>query len=183
MVEHSHLEQAEAFALGALEPAERSDFAAHLASGCPACREAVAAAQDAVAALPRGFESSPLAPEIRAAVLDLAEAPSLPLDPAAYSWQEPYPGFRTAIVKEDPARACRASLIWASPGARYPAHRHHGDESTLILQGSCRDEHGSYSAGHVGRMRAGSTHFVEFLPGEDCIAYVVSYHGHEIVEA
>ncbi len=183
MVEDRHLEQAEAFALGVLEPGERSDFLAHLASGCATCRETVAAARDAVAVLPFELEARPLPPEIRASVLDLAEAPPLPLDPAAYSWQEPFPGVRTTVVKEDAARAFCASLIWASPGARYPAHRHDGDESTLILQGRCRDEHGSYSAGDVERMRAGSTHSVEFLPSQDCIAYVVSYRGHEIVGA
>jgi quercetin dioxygenase-like cupin family protein len=181
MVEDRHLEQAEAFSLGVLEPGERSDFLAHLSSGCTACREAVAAAREAVAALPLEFESHPLPPQIRAVVLDLAEAPALPLDLQAYSWQEPFPGVRIAVVREDARRAFCASLIWASPGARYPAHCHDGDESTLILQGRCRDEHGSYAAGDVGRMRAGSAHFVEFLPSEDCIAYVVSYHGHHIV--
>jgi anti-sigma factor ChrR (cupin superfamily) len=182
MVGDLYLEQAEAFALGALPAAERRAFDAHLALGCPACREAVVVALDAVAALLRGLETKALAPAIRAAVLDLAEAPSLPLDPAAYSWEEPFPGVRTAVVKVDPARAFCASLIWATPGARYPEHRHLGDESTLILQGACRDENGSYAAGAVARMRAGSTHSVEFLPGEDCIGYLVSYHGHEILE-
>jgi quercetin dioxygenase-like cupin family protein len=183
MVEDRHLPQAEAFALGALEAGERHEFEIHLASGCAACRVAVEGARDAVAVLPLGFGSIPLPPEIRAAVLDLAEAPSLPLDPAAYSWEEPFPGVRTAVVKQDAARAFCALLLWASPGARYPAHRHDGAETTLVLQGACRDEHGSYSAGDVGRMRAGSTHSVEFLPSEDCIAYVVAGHGHEIVGA
>lgn len=124
-----------------------------------------------------------LGPEVRAAVLDLAHAPSLPLDPSAYVWDEPTPGFRTALVREDPTRGLQAWIVWASPGAVYPAHRHNGDETTLVLQGACRDEHGSYSAGDIACMRAGSVHTVEFLPGEDCIAYLVACHGHDLLGA
>jgi anti-sigma factor ChrR (cupin superfamily) len=181
MGQDPYLPQAEAYALGALEAAEREDFEEHLRSRCPVCEAAVAAAEAAVAALPLSYEAVALPPVIRDTVLDLAEAPALPLDAAAYTWEEPYPGLRTAVVKLDRARSFCATLIWASPGARYPSHRHHGDETTLILQGACRDEHGSYVAGDVGRMRAGTTHGVEFLPGEDCIAYLVARGGHEIL--
>jgi quercetin dioxygenase-like cupin family protein len=181
MVEDRYRAQAEAFALGALESGEQRELEDHLAAGCSGCREAVESARSAIAALPLSYEAAALPPVIRATVLDLAEAPALPLDTRAYSWQEPYPGVRTAVVKVDPARSFCATLIWAAPGARYPAHRHRGEETTLILQGSCRDEHGSYAAGDVARMRAGSTHWVEFLPGEDCIGYLVAYDGHEIV--
>jgi anti-sigma factor ChrR (cupin superfamily) len=182
MVEDRHVALAQAFALGALEAGERIEFEGHLASGCPGCRAAVESARDAIAALPSSYETEALNPVIRATVLELAEAPSLPLDTAAYTWQEPYPGVRIAVVKLDPARAFCASLIWASPGARYPLHRHLGDETTLILQGACRDEHGSYAAGDVARMRAGSTHGLEVLPGEDCIGYVVARGGHEVLD-
>jgi anti-sigma factor ChrR (cupin superfamily) len=182
MAADRHLPRAEAFALGALEPAERDDFVDHLRSGCAECGAAVEAAVEAAAVLPLSDPPVELAPEIRATVLELAQAPALPLDTAAYAWDEPFPGMRTAVVKLEPERSFCATLIWASPGARYPAHRHRGEETTLILQGACRDEHGSYVAGDVARMRAGSTHHVEFLPGEDCIAYLVATGGHEIVE-
>jgi quercetin dioxygenase-like cupin family protein len=181
MVQDRHLALAEAFALGALEAPERAAFESHLASGCAGCGAAVEAARDALAALPLSYEAPALPPVIRTTVLELAEAPALPLDPGAYAWEEPSPGVRVAVVKVDASRSVCASLIWASPGARYPLHRHLGDETTLILQGACRDEHGSYAAGDVARMRAGSTHRVEFLPGEDCIGYLVSYQGHEIL--
>jgi quercetin dioxygenase-like cupin family protein len=181
MAEDRYRALAEAFALGALEEGEQVEFGRHLASGCSGCRTAVEAARQAAAALPSGDEADDLPPRIRTTVLDLAEAPVLPLDPAAYAWEEPYPGVRIAVVKRDPARSFCATLIWASPGARYPFHRHLGDETTLILQGACRDEHGSYAAGDVARMRAGSAHWVEFLPGEDCIGYLVAYDGHEVV--
>jgi quercetin dioxygenase-like cupin family protein len=182
MAADRHLPHAEAFALGALEPAERDDFEEHLRSGCAACEAAVGAAAEVAVALPLRDPPAPLPASIRATVLELAQAPALPLDTGAYAWEEPFPGMRTAVVKLEPERSFCATIIWASPGARYPAHRHRGDETTLVLQGSCRDEHGCYAAGDVARMRAGSTHHVEFLPGEDCIAYLVATGGHDIVE-
>jgi len=177
---HAQSEQAEAYVLGALDRAQRDGFEAHL-PGCGVCQEAVARLGPALLALRGDFAETP-APEIRAAVLELAQAPTLPLDFATYAWEEPAPGFRTALVREVPHLGLQTRLVWASPGARYPVHRHHGDETTLVLQGACRDEHGSYAAGDLVRMRAGSAHWVEFLPDEDCIAYLVAFHGHEVVE-
>ena len=120
-------------------------------------------------------------PRLRQQVLDLAEAPSLPLDLTAFAWQEPYPDFRIATVREDAVRGFRASLLWGKPGARFPAHRHQGEENALVLQGAYRDEERCYGAGEISRRPAGSVHSVEILPGEDCISYVVSYGSIEIV--
>jgi putative transcriptional regulator len=114
-------------------------------------------------------------PRLRERVLDLADAPALPIDPAAYTWQEPHPGLRLAVVRVDAKRGFVAQLLWARPGARLPLHRHHGDENVLVLQGAFRDEDGRYGPGQVARRRAGSIHSVEALPGPDCISYVVSY--------
>jgi anti-sigma factor ChrR (cupin superfamily) len=74
------------------------------------------------------------------------------------------------------------TILWAKPGSRYPAHRHQGDESFLVLQGHCRDEVASYGPGSVARKRPGTAHSVEVLPGEDCIGYIVCYGGHDLVE-
>jgi anti-sigma factor ChrR (cupin superfamily) len=177
---HPQLEQAEAYVLGALPGSACGDFEAHLAA-CALCRDAVAGLGPALLALTDGIAEPP-APEVRAAVLELAQAPSLPLDFGAYAWEERAPGFRTAFVREAPELELVSWLVWAQPGARYPAHRHKGDETTLVLQGSCRDAHGTHSAGALARMRAGSAHQVEFLPDEDCIAYLVAFRGHELVE-
>jgi len=171
----------QAYALGALEGQDLLDFQAHLASGCAACGEGVSALASAALLLARNVPPRMPEPRIRDLVLALAEAPTLPVDLVAHSWEEPAPGFRQAIVREDPARDMTAALVWAKPGAHYPSHRHHGNESFLVLQGHCRDEEGEYRAGDIACKRAGSVHSVEFLPGEDCIGYVVSYGGHDIL--
>jgi anti-sigma factor ChrR (cupin superfamily) len=164
---------AEAYAAGALEPAEREAFSAH-ARECPRCASAAARSAEALA---RAEDLSPVPPPpgLREQVLDLAGAPELPLDLNAYSWEEPVPGVRMHVLREDPARGVRACLVWATPGARHPRHRHLGAENILVLQGRLRDDRATYGPGQICRSRAGSVHSEEALPGDDCICYVVYY--------
>jgi putative transcriptional regulator len=168
-------DDAAAYAAGALEEPERSAFEAHL-GGCAACAEELSGHQQALLALSHVLPAGPLHPELRRQTLDLAEAPSLPLDFSAYIWDEVSPGVRVHVMKDEPERGLRACLVWADPGAVHPAHRHLGDEVILVLQGGIKDEHGSYGPGEICRSRAGSVHSEEALPGEECICYVL-YHG------
>ncbi len=173
---------AAAYVLGTLEEADLRDFEAHLASGCGDCREAVSAFRPSVVALAQSAPGGPLAPEVRDLLLDLAQAPRLPLDLSAFAWEDVAPGVKRVIVRHDHDRGMTGTILWARPGSRYPAHRHQGHESFLVLQGHCRDDLASYRAGSVARKRPGTAHSVEFLPGEDCIGYVVCYGGHDPVE-
>jgi len=117
---------------------------------------------------------------LRQELLDLAHAPSGRIDPAAHAWTELGPGIRLVELARDPGRGMRGCLVWATPPARTPTHRHLGDEVILVLQGALRDEHGSYHAGQICRSRKGSVHTEEVLPGEDCFCYVVYYGEHEL---
>jgi putative transcriptional regulator len=112
---------------------------------------------------------------VRDQLLDLAQAPRLPIDFAAYQWQEPFPGFRIATVRQDKARGMTAGILWGKPGARFPGHRHEGDEAVLVLQGAYRDELGTYGPGQIARRPKGSVHAVEIASDQDCISYIVSY--------
>jgi hypothetical protein len=141
--------------------------------------EALDAALGALDALSlRGAGPSPR-PGLRQELLDLASAPTFPLDTSAYAWEEPFPGIRICEVRKDPSRNMRGCVVWAKPGARTARHRHLGDEVILVLAGGLRDERGSYHAGQICRSRQGSAHVEEVLPGEDCFCYVVYYGGHE----
>jgi anti-sigma factor ChrR (cupin superfamily) len=173
---------APAYVLGTLEGQERLDFEAHLGSGCAECAETVSAFSPLVGTLGQEPASRPAAPEVRSLLMDLAEAPSLPIDLEALAWEDVAPGVKRSIVRHDPVRDMYGTILWARPGSRYPPHRHRGDESFLVLQGHCRDDAAYYRAGSVARKRPGTAHTVEFLPGEDCIGYVVSYGGHDPVE-
>jgi anti-sigma factor ChrR (cupin superfamily) len=174
----------EAYALGALDERERSAYEAHLASGCPECQSALDVWHGLVPGLAAGCPRAVPDPALKQQVLDLAEAPVLPLDLDALEWNEVVPGIRLHVLREDPARNLRACLAWGKPGARNATHRHRGgDEVILVLQGALRDERGVYRAGDVCRSRAESAHSEEVLPGEDCICYVLYYGVLEPLEA
>lgn len=171
---------AEAYVLGALDPADQAGFEAHQ-QACSSCRSRVAQLA-AVDALLRTVSPVHPAPRVREELLDLCEAPALPLDLGAIRWEEMAPGVRYCVVREDPSRGVRGCLIWAAPGARHPRHRHHGTENILVLKGVLRDERGSYRPGQICRSEAGSEHSEEVVPGEDCLCYVVYYGGLEMLE-
>jgi anti-sigma factor ChrR (cupin superfamily) len=126
---------------------------------------------------------SPRDPSLRQQLLDLAGAPTGRIDTSAHAWQELAPGIKVQVVHEEPARGMRACLVWALPGARNERHRHGGDEVILVLQGSLRDENGTYGPGQICRSRKGSTHTEEALPGDDCFCYVVYYGPLEFLDA
>ena len=129
-------------------------------------------------------EPSPIDPPayLREQVLDLARAPRLPLDLAAYEWLDLAPGVKLHVLFEDPARGMQACLVWARPGARHGLHRHHGDENVLVLQGTFKDDRGVYGPGEICRSRSGSTHTEEAVGDADCICYVVYYGRLEMLE-
>jgi anti-sigma factor ChrR (cupin superfamily) len=174
---------AEAYALGVLDTGEREAFRGHLARGCPACEGALALQQVVVGSLPRGLAAEPPSPEVRAMVMDLAEAPRLPIDTSALSWEEVVPGIRLHVLKDEKERGVLKCLAWGAPGARTIRHRHHGDELILVLQGGLKDHRGRYHAGDLCHSREGSVHTEEVLPGEDCLCYVVYYGELEPLEA
>jgi anti-sigma factor ChrR (cupin superfamily) len=170
---------APAYALDALDPAERAAFERHVA-GCPRCFEEVDAHRRLVHDVLAGQVKAP-PPALREHVLELTEAPRAPIDPQLYTWDEPMPGIRMTTLFEDPARNLRKVLVWAKPGARYPSHRHLGDEEILVLQGALGDGRGVYRAGDICRSRTGSVHSENVVGDDDCFCFVV-YHGeHESV--
>jgi anti-sigma factor ChrR (cupin superfamily) len=177
VTQESPHELAGLYALGALPPSERDAFEVHLA-GCSECVKDVAAAGHLAAAL---APTVPAPPELRQRVQDLADAPRGPVDVGAYTWDEVLPGVHMHTVKEEPERGVRKVLVWARPGARYPSHRHLGDEEILVLQGALRDRRGVYGPGQICRSATGSVHSEEVHGSEDCVCFVVYHGGHEPV--
>ena len=136
-----------------------------------------------LASLEGPLSPQPPAGALRAQVMDLARAPRAPIDPGQYRWLEIAPGIKLHVLEEDRSRSMRACLIWARPGARHPRHRHGGDENVLVLQGTFRDDRGTYGPGDICRSRAGSDHEEEAVGEEDCICYVVYYGDLEVLGA
>ena len=167
------------YALGTLDEPEMTAFRSHL-EGCAECRAELSALTAALARLAAGTAVDP-DPGLREHVLEMAEAPRLPLDLEAYSWDEEIPGIKMHTLKDDPEGGMRAVLVWARPGASVPPHRHLGDEEILVLQGALKDHRGVYGPGDICRSRAGFVHSEEVFSTEDCICYVVYHGGHELV--
>jgi putative transcriptional regulator len=179
MLDDSQRVLAGAYALGVLEGAERAAFEAHLVT-CADCVREVEGERVALGRLGRAWPVAPPA-GLKAHVLELAEAPATPIDLTRYDWEEVVPGIRVHVMKDDPERGVRTALVWGKPGARYPSHRHLGDEKILVLEGSLRDQRGTYGPGQVCRSRTGSIHSEEVVGEQDCICFVVYHGGHEPV--
>jgi putative transcriptional regulator len=116
----------------------------------------------------------------RQQLLDLADAPALPIDVSRYDWFDAVPGIKLSLVKEDKARGLRACLALGKAGARHPRHRHGGDELILVLEGVLKDERGSYGPGALCHSRTGDVHSEEVV--EDCLCYVLYYGDLEMLE-
>jgi anti-sigma factor ChrR (cupin superfamily) len=119
-------------------------------------------------------------PIVKQQLLDLADAPALPIDVSRYAWFDAVPGIKLAVLKEDPSRGLRACLAWGKAGARHPRHRHGGDELILVLEGVLRDERGEYGPGAVCHSRTGDVHSEEVV--EDCLCYVLYFGELEMLE-
>ena len=121
---------------------------------------------------PDGAAAEP-AQVLKTQLLDLADAPALPIDRSRYAWSEVAPGILVAVVQEDKARGMRACLVSGKAGARHPRHRHGGDELILVLEGVLKDERGAYGPGAVCRSRTGDVHSEQAV--QNCLCYVVYY--------
>jgi anti-sigma factor ChrR (cupin superfamily) len=181
MPDDSYRASAEAYALGSLDGDEKEAFRRHL-QDCADCFEVVETHGRTVLSLGQGGPEALPSPGVRDRILDLAEAPRLPVDLASHPWELLAPGIKACKMREDVSRGLEAWLIWAGPGARHGLHRHRGDENILVLQGKLKDHRGVYGRGDVCRSRGGSVHAEEALPGDDCICYVVSYGGFDSLE-
>ncbi len=105
-------------------------------------------------------------------------------DPAANWRDELCEGFSALHFRGGPREATAdCGLVRLKPGMLFPLHRHLGEESALVLQGSFRDlpSNRVYRAGDYGAMPANSTHAYTNHTDEDCIVAVRLHEGMELV--
>jgi putative transcriptional regulator len=154
------------YALGASSEPVSLLIATHL-SFCATCRASVRDMEATGGAMLSDVKPAALNPRALQAVLfrldgnvpDLAEPPrpsgDVPLTLRAYVGNE-FSQVRWVAVAPGLAHAplltrggTRARLIRAKPGATVSTHSHRGEEWTLVLTGSYRDETGVYRPGDV----------------------------------
>lgn len=181
--------------LDTLSPEERAAADAHLA-GCPRCAAELARTAELLADL--ALDAAPIAPppSLRGRILDdargtnrfldfldrVAEFLDVPLDRArAYlarvddpaSWQPlPIPGYSFFPVEYGPRLGTsQVGFLRIEPGARFPYHRHTGDEEVMILQGGIIDDQSGreWHPGEIQPMAKGTAHSYVGAPGAPCI--------------
>jgi hypothetical protein len=86
-------------------------------------------------------------------------------------WEAAFPGAGLLHFEGGPACAgADNGFVRLEAGAPFPWHRHEGDETVLVLQGSIVDGDGKVTAvGEEDRRRAGTEHDFSAGPDEDLI--------------
>lgn len=77
-----------------------------------------------------------------------------------FAWTPFREGVEIARLYGEGAGGPSAALLRYAPGARVPAHVHHGMEHILVLAGAQSDAHGSYGAGSLLIHGPGTSHSV-----------------------
>lgn len=135
-------DEAHAYALRALPPADDSAMESHVQS-CPDCREQLDSLQPLLK-LFAAWPSDVLAPpnSLREGLADrlAAETGAEPCVPRLPEWAEPAwksvaPGIECKLLATDEERHRVSMLVRLEPGASYPAHTHAGVEELHLLDG------------------------------------------------
>ena len=115
-------------------------------------------------------------PELRRRILDAVRA--TPQNSRTVRSEEgrwaplPFPGVRVKTLSIDDERNTATILLKFDPGARLPAHDHHGDEQSYVVSGSCRVGAVHLRQGDFHRAGAGSRHG-DVVSDEGCVLLLV----------
>lgn len=94
-------------------------------------------------------------------------------DFAGYAWEPFREGVEIARIYGDGTSGPAAALLRYAPGAQVPPHGHTGFEHILVLQGSQRDERGTYGPGSCLIHGEGTAHSV--ASPEGCVVLAFWY--------
>lgn len=92
-------------------------------------------------------------------------------DPRAWS-RSGLPGIQKLPVHAGPSRnGAQTYLVKFAAGAHFPAHRHDGLETVLIMAGEYEEDSGKlYRTGDLHLMEPGTSHAFTIGKDEDCVA-------------
>jgi anti-sigma factor ChrR (cupin superfamily) len=129
-------ERASLYQLGLLDQAEAGVFEHHLAD-CDVCRREVRELGDVVTELAFALPESRPGARVREELMRRTAPASVLMRAGEGDWQAS--GFEGVDVKQlfaDPLTGNVTSLVRMQPGAKYPPHRHAGNEHCYVLQGN-----------------------------------------------
>ncbi len=167
-------------------------IACHI-SMCPACAAEFARMQEIGVALFAGLEPVPLTREAPIAALRALEAESEPEKATTLAGDVPAPiachvgsrldgipwkriatGLWQYRIPLSKGARGELRLIKAAPGVAIPEHGHDGEELTLLLRGSYRDEFGTYRIGDMAELDTDARHHPVADEVEGCICLVAN---------
>ena len=170
--------------LGLLQPSESDRLQEHLRSGCAECEAEVSSFAEVAGAL--GMSASAVAPSpgLRGRLLQAVKEHSASRDAEVQAWRIvrttslPWsPTGRDGIWEKsllhDLVRHRSARLIKMSPGAEIPSHRHHGNEESLVLEGTGELGDFVFGPGDYQLARSGSLH-PSYASKEGCVFLLFS---------
>jgi anti-sigma factor ChrR (cupin superfamily) len=197
-------ERAYDYLMEALPPEEQAELGAHLES-CTSCRRELRATAEALGALAETLDPVPPPPEAREWLLaatrtgrfgDFVEQVARFFDVARERaaelldwidepsrWERPLDWFHLIHLEGGPAVAgADAGFSRLAAGARFPAHRHLGEEQVLLLQGTIHLDDGRVLRRGDGVVSlAGTAHSFHVGSEVDCIYAIVFWKGIEIL--
>lgn len=187
-------------AAGSQPEAMAAVMASHLAI-CPSCVSEVKRMEKIGAALFAGLEPSPVVGSAAAALgareadddstmvrtagktactFDKDSAVPYPLrqivgrDFENVPWKWLAPGVWHIPIKLSDDADGGLRLIKVAPGNKLPMHSHSGEEVSLVLQGSYRDETGHYGVGDVADLDESDEHSPVACEKEGCICLIAT---------
>ncbi len=178
-------------AAGSQPEALAAVIASHI-SMCPACAAEVARMQEIGVALFAGLEPAAVTREAPVAALRALEAESETVNGMAPAGDVPAPiAARVGPRLDDipwkriapgmwqhhiPLKGGRGDLrlIKVAPGKEIPEHGHGGEELTLLLRGSYRDEFGTFRSGDVADLDTDAEHHPVADEVEGCICLIAN---------
>jgi anti-sigma factor ChrR (cupin superfamily) len=98
-------------------------------------------------------------------------AHALTLGATKRGWGRLRAGVDMLRLAGDGETGASVALLRYRPGAKVPAHRHHGFEAIYVLEGAQSDENGTYEAGTLVVNREGGGHSV--WSDEGCLVLIV----------
>lgn len=177
-------------AAGSQPEALAAIVASHIAM-CPACAAEVGRMQEIGVALFAGLSPAPVGRDAPIAALGAREAesepPPAPVEPGDVPapiaplvgahlddirWTPIAPGMWQHRVPLSRGAKGDLRLIKIAPGKKIPEHGHGGEELTLLLRGSYRDELGTFRTGDVADLDTDVEHHPIADPVEGCICLI-----------
>lgn len=174
------VELAAGYTLGTLDPVQAAAFAAHLAEGCRACEQEVAAFTAVVGQLGYTVSVERPPPTLRSRLLariraespggpEVGEPPGAETFPAQPHWSivrstegaweaGAIEGMVVKSLYRDAAAQRYTALVRMAGGVRYPSHRHADTEELYLLAGDLTVEGQVLRAGDFCAAIAGTVH-------------------------